>query len=218
MSTERQPATERVAVFPLNVVLFPGGLLTLRIFEPRYLRMVSECLKQQQPFAVATIVDAGPEAGGVAMTAPIATLAGIVDWEQGEDGLLHLVCEGEQRCQIHDLDVESDQLLRASITRLRESMPRPVPRGLEWTERLLREWFEEEAPTREPAMLAPNVIARTALTRRRSRYLVRLARRGYSIGHAPVTTVYGDEVSSINPFVDTGRFFRLVFKLLIHRE
>lgn len=143
MSTERQPATERVAVFPLNVVLFPGGLLPLRIFEPRYLRMVSECLKQQQPFAVATIVDAGPEAGGVAMTAPIATLAGIVDWEQGEDGLLHLVCAGEQRCQIHDLDVESDQLLRASITRLRESMPRPVPRGLEWTERLLRELLEK---------------------------------------------------------------------------
>jgi glycosyltransferase involved in cell wall biosynthesis len=51
-----------------------------------------------------------------------------------------------------------------------------------------------------------------------SEILVRLARRGYTIGHAPVTTVYGDEVSSINPFVDTGRFFRLVFKLLIDRE
>jgi nitrous oxidase accessory protein NosD len=41
------------------------------------------------------------------------------------------------------------------------------------TEDLLAEWFEEEAPTREPAVLAPNVIARTALTRRRSRYFVR---------------------------------------------
>jgi parallel beta-helix repeat protein len=39
-------------------------------------------------------------------------------------------------------------------------------------ERLLSEWFEEEAPAREPAMLAPNVIARTALTRRRSRVFV----------------------------------------------
>ena len=51
-----------------------------------------------------------------------------------------------------------------------------------------------------------------------SEILVRLARRGYRIGHAPVTTVYGDEVSSINPFVDTGRFFRLVFMLLIDRD
>lgn len=51
-----------------------------------------------------------------------------------------------------------------------------------------------------------------------SEILVRLARRGYKIGHAPVTTVYGDEVSSINPFVDTGRFFKLVFMLLIDRD
>jgi nitrous oxidase accessory protein NosD len=41
------------------------------------------------------------------------------------------------------------------------------------TEQLLGEWFEDEAPSREPAVLAPNVIARTALTRRRSRYFVR---------------------------------------------
>ena len=45
------------------VVLFPGGLLPLRIFEPRYLRMVSECLREQRPFAVAAIRE-GPEAGG----------------------------------------------------------------------------------------------------------------------------------------------------------
>ncbi len=41
------------------------------------------------------------------------------------------------------------------------------------TEQLLSDWFEEEAPAREPAVLAPNVIARTALTRRRSRWFVR---------------------------------------------
>ena len=67
---------ERVALFPLNVVLFPGGLLSLRIFEPRYLRMVSECLREQRPFAVAAIV-AGSEAGGVASTAASGTLAKI---------------------------------------------------------------------------------------------------------------------------------------------
>ena len=41
------------------------------------------------------------------------------------------------------------------------------------TEQLLTDWFNEEAPTREPAVLAPNVIARTALTRRRSRWVIR---------------------------------------------
>ena len=51
-----------------------------------------------------------------------------------------------------------------------------------------------------------------------SEILVRLARRGYRIGAVPVSTIYGDEKSSINPFVDTGRFFRLVFMLLTSRE
>jgi len=51
-----------------------------------------------------------------------------------------------------------------------------------------------------------------------SEILVRLARRGYRIGSAPITTVYGDETSSINPVVDTGRFFRLVFMLMFSRD
>lgn len=51
-----------------------------------------------------------------------------------------------------------------------------------------------------------------------SEILVRLARRGFKIGSAPITTVYGDEESSINPLVDTGRFFRLVFMLMFSRD
>ena len=51
-----------------------------------------------------------------------------------------------------------------------------------------------------------------------SEILVRMARRGYRIGSVPVTTVYGDETSSINPFVDTGRFFRLVIMLIFSRD
>jgi glycosyltransferase involved in cell wall biosynthesis len=51
-----------------------------------------------------------------------------------------------------------------------------------------------------------------------SEILVRLARKGARIGSAPITTVYGDETSSINPFVDTGRFFRLVFMLMFSRD
>jgi len=51
-----------------------------------------------------------------------------------------------------------------------------------------------------------------------SEILVRLARRGFTIGSSPITTVYGDEESSINPFVDTGRFFRLVLMLMFSRD
>jgi len=51
-----------------------------------------------------------------------------------------------------------------------------------------------------------------------SEILVRLARRGCRIGSAATSTVYGDQKSSINPFIDTGRFFRLVFVLLASRR
>ncbi len=51
-----------------------------------------------------------------------------------------------------------------------------------------------------------------------SEILVRLARRGFRIGSAPISTVYGDEISTINPLVDTGRFFRLVLLLLLTRD
>ena len=51
-----------------------------------------------------------------------------------------------------------------------------------------------------------------------SEILVRLGRRGARIASVPITTVYGDEVSTINPFVDTGRFFRLVFRLMFQGD
>ena len=132
---------ERVALFPLNVVLFPGGLLPLRIFEPRYLRMVSECLREQRPFVVAAIVD-GPEAGGVASTAATGTLARIIDWEQGDDGLLNLLCEGEQRVVLGPVEVEHDTLLRAEVKRQPPEEPQPLPDAMAWTAELLAELLE----------------------------------------------------------------------------
>jgi glycosyltransferase involved in cell wall biosynthesis len=51
-----------------------------------------------------------------------------------------------------------------------------------------------------------------------SEILVRLSRSGARIGSAPITAVYGEEESSINPFIDTGRFFRLVFMLMFSRD
>ena len=58
---------EQTPVFPLNTVLFPGGPLHLRIFEPRYLDMVSDRLRCDAPFIVALILT-GREVGGGATT------------------------------------------------------------------------------------------------------------------------------------------------------
>lgn len=66
--------------------------------------------------------------------------------------------------------------------------------------------------------LLQDLKLRTSRYDSESEILVRLARRGARIGSAPVTTVYGDETSSIHPFVDTGRFLRLVLMLLFTRD
>ena len=142
MSAKVLPGPQRVAVFPLNVVLFPGGLLPLRIFEPRYLRMVSECLKNDEPFAVATIVDGGPETD-IAVTAATGTLAKIIDWQQEEDGLLGLLCEGKQLCTIGEAEVEHDRLLRADVVRQKVATPQRLPSDMQWAAALLDELLQQ---------------------------------------------------------------------------
>ena len=77
----------QVPLFPLNVVLFPGGPLPLRIFESRYIDMIGERMRNNGPFGVLLIRE-GVESGGEASTWNIGTLAKIVDWYQGSDGLL----------------------------------------------------------------------------------------------------------------------------------
>ena len=88
----------QVPLFPLNTVLFPGGPLPLRIFEPRYLAMVSNCVQSDAPFGVLLIRD-GNETGP-ATTQEIGTLARITDWYQGSDGLLGVTAVGLQKFRV----------------------------------------------------------------------------------------------------------------------
>ena len=133
--TAVQPG-DRLALFPLNLVLFPGGLLPLRIFEPRYQRMVSECLREQLPFAVVAIID-GPEAGGVAVTATSGCLARIVDWETLDDGLLGLLCVGEVRVSVDTVELEKDRLMRGRVYPLPAVEQQPLPEDRRWMADLL---------------------------------------------------------------------------------
>ena len=83
--------TVRVPLFPLHVVLFPGGPLPLRIFETRYIDMVSERMRGDGPFGVVLIRD-GVEAGGPAATFETGTLARIADFYQAAT-----VCSASRR-------------------------------------------------------------------------------------------------------------------------
>ena len=104
--------TEEIPLFPLNVVLFPGGPLPLRIFEPRYVDMVKRCMRDGAPFGVVAIDDGGAEAGETAAKtfAAIGTSARIVDFDLLDDGLLGITCRGERRFRVLGHRRESDGL------------------------------------------------------------------------------------------------------------
>ncbi len=111
-----QPAHFRFPVFPLSRVLFPGAMLPLRIFEPRYLRMVADCLKNERGFIICQI-SSGREAGQAASFHSIGTLAKIIDWNDGA-GMLQITCEGDRRLQVLNSTIEEDQLITSEAVYL----------------------------------------------------------------------------------------------------
>jgi Lon protease-like protein len=95
-------------------VLFPGGLLPLRIFETRYVDMVGRCLRADTVFGV-VLLDGGHDSEIEVSTAPVGTSARIVDFQTLADGLLGLLCRGEQRFRIHERSRRDDGLNCASV-------------------------------------------------------------------------------------------------------
>ena len=153
MSTDFRPASAHAArdtleatpVFALHTVLYPGGPLPLRVFEPRYVDMVSERLRRDAPF-IAALIREGSEVGGGATTHPVGTLARIVDWNRQKDGLLGITALGGRRVRVLDTETRPDRLCvaRAALM-LAEEPASALPEehhGLVDLLRLLLERFE----------------------------------------------------------------------------
>ena len=115
----------RVPLFPLNTVLFPGGPLPLRVFEPRYLDMISACMKDETPFGVLLIRD-GAETGP-ATTWDTGTLARVTDWYQGSDGILGITAIGTDRFRLLSAERQADGLNVGEIELLPPPPPMEVP-------------------------------------------------------------------------------------------
>jgi|SRR5690606_1598251 len=110
-------APDWLPLFPLKAVLFPRGVLPLRVFEARYIDMVRECMKSGQPFGV-VLIKSGQEVGAAAEPETIGTLAHITHWDMQEAGVLLLRIQGGQRFRILETRVLPDQRLEAQITLL----------------------------------------------------------------------------------------------------
>ena len=115
-----------VPLFPLNTVLFPGGLLPLRIFEQRYLEMAKGCLRDGTPFGVCLIRE-GAEVGAPATHEDLGCLARIAHWDMQQLGLLQLVAQGAERFRVLAKRVRADGLILADIELLAEDADTPMP-------------------------------------------------------------------------------------------
>lgn len=103
-----------IPLFPLNAVLFPGGLLPLRVFEARYMDMARDCLKHEQPFGVC-LIKSGKEVGAPAVPEDVGCLAHIKQWDMEQLGLLQLKAIGGLRFRIRSRGVGPQGLVRAQV-------------------------------------------------------------------------------------------------------
>ncbi|MDZ7736823.1 MAG: LON peptidase substrate-binding domain-containing protein [Gammaproteobacteria bacterium] len=124
-----ESAVHELPLFPLGAVLFPEGRLGLRVFEPRYLDMVSDCLREDGSFGICLIRD-GREVGSAAQPYEIGTEARIIDWDRNDDGLLGLTVHGGRRFRAETTQVQPDNLLLAEVSWLADDI---VPLPAEYT-------------------------------------------------------------------------------------
>jgi Lon protease-like protein len=119
-------ARMRIPLFPLNNVIFPGGILPLRIFEPRYLEMISTCMKEGSGFGIALILS-GSEVGEAAKTYDIGSHVRIIDWTLREDGMLGISVQSEGRFRILSTEIQPNQLIYTNVEMLEEPQAQAFP-------------------------------------------------------------------------------------------
>lgn len=131
-----------IPLFPLRTVLFPDGLLPLRIFEQRYLTMVRECASTDSGFGVCLILE-GEEAVAPVKPAQVGTLAQIVDWYTLEDGLLGVSAIGTSRFVLQHSQRRDDGLLVGDVSWLPEPSPCRVPEAYSVLSQVLGRFMEK---------------------------------------------------------------------------
>ena len=113
-----------IPLFPLRAVLFDGGRLPLRIFEPRYMDMIGTCMRENGPFGVVLIRQGRDARLGADDEQPrifdVGTEATIIDFNQLEAGMLGILARGGRKFRIHETWELQNHLLMGRVERLPE--------------------------------------------------------------------------------------------------
>jgi Lon protease-like protein len=126
---------QSLPLFPLGAVLFPGGILPLRIFEVRYLDMIGRCHKAGAPFGIVLLTQGHEvrQPGATEAFSHVGTLATISELETPRPGLMMIRASGAQRFRITASDQLRHGLWVADVERLAPDLAVPIPDDLRFT-------------------------------------------------------------------------------------
>jgi Lon protease-like protein len=116
-------------LFPLHTVLFPGGLLPLKVFEQRYIDMTKACMRDDRPFGVCLITQGEEVArpgGAMPEIATVGTLARITNFDMPQLGILHLMTEGGSRFEIRHHAADASGLIVADVRTIADEPLHPL--------------------------------------------------------------------------------------------
>jgi Lon protease-like protein len=115
--TQASAASTELPLFPLQAVLFPDGLLALRVFEARYLDLVAACLRDRTEFGVVALrrgSDVRRPDESVAFET-LGTRAELLEVDSAQAGILHVRCRGRQRFEVRTSRQQEDGLWVAKV-------------------------------------------------------------------------------------------------------
>lgn len=119
--------TRTLPLFPLDVVVFPQGLLPLRIFEARYLDMVKDCFRNNSEFGVVAALE------GASYSFPfceVGTAVRIADFDVPEIGLINIRCLAQQRFRVQTATQQADGLWVGDVAMVESDMDIGLPDDL----------------------------------------------------------------------------------------
>ena len=110
--------SQEIPLFPLELVMFPGGRLDMQIFERRYIDLITQCMRTETGFGIC-LLKKGLETAQVGSQQTIhgaGTYANIIDWNQLPNGLLGITVEGSAKFNIEDCWQAPSGVLTANVT------------------------------------------------------------------------------------------------------
>ena len=148
------PQPYSLPLFPLRTVLFPGGLLPLKVFEQRYVEMTKSCMMNSRPFGVCLIVqgeEVAAPSGAPPEIATVGTLARITDWDVPQVGILHLATVGETRFQVRKQSTQPNGLVVGEVTPIDPEAAQPLAEAFKPLANLLELIASRVGPRNFPA-------------------------------------------------------------------